>query len=182
MAASRYIAFLRAINVGGRTVPMARLRALFEDLGLDAVETFIASGNVLFETRAMSAATLEKRIETALLKAFGYEVSTFVRTRAEVAAIAAARPFAAGAMAAALALNVAFLRAPLDARGVRTLGALRTPIDDFRATGSEVYWMCKKRQSESDFSNAVFEKALGVRATFRGMNTVRRLAEKYPPR
>jgi len=45
--------------------------------------------------------------------------------------------------------------------------------------GSEVYWLGQKKQSESTFSNAVLEKALGVKATFRGMSTMRKLAEKY---
>lgn len=46
---SRTFAFLRAINVGGHTVPMTRLKELFEDLGLQGVKTFMASGNVVFE-------------------------------------------------------------------------------------------------------------------------------------
>ena len=54
----RYVAFLRAINVGGHVVKMERLRALFEDLGFAKVETLIASGNVIFETRAEDAGAL----------------------------------------------------------------------------------------------------------------------------
>jgi hypothetical protein len=54
-------------------------------------------------------------------------------------------------------------------------------VDDFRVRGAEIYWLAKVGQAGSEFTNARMEKALGVRATFRGMNTVQRLAAKYPP-
>jgi hypothetical protein len=88
----RHIAFLRAINVGGRIVKMDRLRALFSDMGFTGVETFIASGNVIFESRA-GAAALEKRIQQQLERALGYAVVTFVRSPAEVARVARLEPF-----------------------------------------------------------------------------------------
>ena len=59
----RYVAFLRAINVGGHTVKMDQLRRLFERLGFSKVETFIASGNVIFESASRSAKALEKNTE-----------------------------------------------------------------------------------------------------------------------
>ncbi len=91
----RFVAFLRAVNVGGRVVKMGELRTLFESLGLRSVETFIASGNVIFESNGRSVPSLERRIEDHLRKALGYEVKTFVRTDAEVAAIAKYKPFRA---------------------------------------------------------------------------------------
>jgi uncharacterized protein (DUF1697 family) len=158
------------------------LRARFEGLGFSNVETFIASGNVIFEAASGGPAGLQKKIEADLLSSLGYEVCTFLRTDAEVAEVVAHRPFGTRKMAAAQALNVAFLYKPAGARELRALAGLETPIDLFHAHGREVYWLCKKKQSESKFSNAVFEKTLGLRATFRNMNTVRRLAAKYPPR
>ncbi len=59
--------------------------------------------------------------------------------------------------------------------------ALKSDIDDFRVNGREVYWLCKLKQSDSKFSNMLFEKRLNVRVTFRGINTVARLAAKYAP-
>src|SRR5687768_10821566 len=88
----RYIAFLRAINVGGLVVKMAALKKIFEDLKLAEVETFIASGNVIFGS-LMDAAKLETVIETGLEKALGYPVVTFLRTTEEVAAVAERDPF-----------------------------------------------------------------------------------------
>src|SRR5438874_9114515 len=89
---TRYIAFLRAINVGGRTIKMETLRQHFEALGLTKVETFINSGNVIFEARAAKTGNLEKKIEAQLRQMMGYDVAAFVRTPAELAAIAAYQP------------------------------------------------------------------------------------------
>jgi uncharacterized protein (DUF1697 family) len=175
----RFIAFLRAINVGGHTVKMDRLRQLFEALGFSSVETFIASGNVAFQTATRNAQALEQKIESRLRAELGYEVATFVRTDAEVAAIANYQPFRQSDLDAATALNIAFLAEPLDAMAKKKLMALKTEIDDFHVHGREIYWLCRKKQSESTFSNAALEKTLGVRSTLRGANTIRQIAAKY---
>ena len=57
--------------------------------------------------------------------------------------------------------------------------SLRTAVDDFHIHGREIYWLCKKKQSESKVSNAAIEKALKVKSTLRGVNTIKKLAEKY---
>jgi uncharacterized protein (DUF1697 family) len=177
----RLIAFLRAINVGGHTVTMATLRKEFEALGLQEVETFIASGNVIFTANPRNLAVLEKKIEARLRTSLGYEVATFVRTASEVAALAECKPFEAARIASAGAFCVGFLDRPLDGAASKALMAFKTDIDDFHVRGREVFWLCKTRQSESTFSNVNMERALKVRATFRGMNTVVRLAAKHGP-
>jgi uncharacterized protein (DUF1697 family) len=175
---TRFVAFLRAINVGGHVVSMARLRAQFEALGFEDVETFIASGNVVFSSPSKNAAALEKRIEDRLAAALGYEVKTFLRTEAEVAEVAACKPFTAARRKAAGALCVGFLAQPLDPTGVKALMALRTDDDDFHVNGREIYWICRTGQGVSKFSNALFERMVKARTTFRGMNTMTRLAAK----
>jgi uncharacterized protein (DUF1697 family) len=176
----RYIAFLRAINVGGHNlVKMDFLRHLFESLGFSKVETFIASGNIVFETMSQNAQVLEQEIENGLRKALGYEVATFIRTDAELAAIADYQPFSQSELERAAALNIAFLAEGLDDTSSQKLMALRTEIDDFHIHEREVYWLCRKKQSGSKISNAVLEKALGQKATLRGANTVRKMAAKY---
>jgi len=176
----RLIAFLRAINVGGRhAVTMGELRRIFEALGFKDVETFIASGNVVFTSRAAPSPAMQRRIEDRLRTKLGYEVSTFIRTEAEVAAVSRYQPFEDLRMRTAGSLNVGFLAEPLSPAAVRALMALKSDIDDFHLNGREVYWICKKRQGESKMSNAVLEKALNVRSTFRGVKTVSRLAARY---
>ncbi len=175
----RLFAFLRAINVGGHTVTMAELCRLFEGLGFKGVETFIASGNVSFTSRSRAGRAAEERIEKCLHASLGFEVATFIRTDTEVAAIARYRPFSAAQLRGAGAFSVGFLTEPLGAPAIKALMALKTEIDNFRVHGRELYWLCQKKQSESLVSNAVFERTLRVRATFRNVNTVSRLAAKY---
>ena len=174
------IAFLRAINVGGHTVRMEDLRALFRSLGFTGVETVLASGNVVFETRARKPSDLERKIEACLGEALGYEVATFLRTGSEVAAVAAHRPFGDSELQSAVALNVGFLSRPPDGASLRVIHGLRTEVDDFQVQGREVSWLCRVKQSESAFSGAALERALGLRATFRGMKTIQRLAGRCP--
>ena len=174
----RFIAFLRAINVGGHTVKMDDLRSMFDTLGFTNVETFIASGNVIFESRTANTKALEKKIEDHLRASLGYEVATFIRTDREVAAMAQYQPFSVAALESAGAFCIAFLADPLSAEAKTALMKLKTEIDDFHVDGREVYWLCRKKQSESTFSNAVFERALKTKATFRGVNTILKLAAK----
>ena len=178
----RFVAFLRAINVGGHTVKMEALRKHFESLGISNVETFIASGNVIFETSSKNAQSLETNIETKLREALDYEVATFIRTETELAGIAVYEPFRKSDLEGAAALNVAFLKTSLDSASTKKLLSLKTDIDDFHVHGREVYWLCQKKQSESTFSNAVLEKMLGIKSTLRGVSTIQRIAAKYPPR
>ena len=175
----RYIAFLRAINVGGHVVKMDHLRRFFEAMGFSDVETFIASGNVVFRSAAKNGKALEGKIGTKLREALGYEVATFIRTDAELAAIAKHQPFRQSQLDKAVTFCVAFLVEPLDKKAVQKLMVLRTEIDDFHVHGREIYWLSRNKQSESVISNAVFEKTIGAPSTMRGVNTVRKMAAKY---
>jgi uncharacterized protein (DUF1697 family) len=123
--------------------------------------------------------SLQKRIEAQLEKSFGYEVKTFLRSESEVAAIAGYQPFTAGRVKSAATFCVGFLAEPITPEGVKVVMGLKTAADDFHVNGREVYWLSTKKQSESTFSNAVLEKVLKTRATFRGMNTVVKLAAKH---
>ncbi len=177
----RYTAFLRAINVGGRVVKMDRLRTLFESLGLANVETFIASGNVLFDTPAanVSSGMLAQKIERELYRALGYEVATFLRTGPELAAVAAHRPFdAPDPLPAGHSLLIGFLNAAPTAAAEQRLMAYTCATDDFSVHGREVYWWCRGRISDSRFTGARLEKALGLPTTMRNVKTVRRLVAR----
>ncbi len=155
------------------------LRSLFEELGFTNVETFIASGNVIFDSKSKDTKSLETKIGNHLHKSLGYEVATFLRTPDEVAEVTIYKPFSDSALEVAGALNVAFVHEPLDDDAKKVLMKFKTEIDDFHTQGREIYWLCRVKQSDSKFSNAQFEKALKIKATFRGINTVKRLAAKY---
>jgi uncharacterized protein (DUF1697 family) len=111
---SRYIAFLRAINVGGHTVKMEALRQHFESFGFSDVETFIASGNVIFQTAEQDVNILESKIASGLKTALGYDIATFVRTGEELVEIAEYQAFSLAELDEATAYNIAFLASPID--------------------------------------------------------------------
>jgi uncharacterized protein (DUF1697 family) len=180
-ATTRSIAFLRAINVGGHTVKMDRLRDLFRALDLAEVETFIASGNVIFTAPTQEARPLEERIERHLHQSLGYPVATFLRTTAEVAAVAAYTPPAAeGQDVADSTLYIGFLPGPPSDTARRALSALSTADDDLHLHGRELYWLRRGRISDSPIVGPMLEKALGLPMTLRNATTVRKLAAKYP--
>ena len=173
---ARYVAFLRAINVGGHTVKMAELKRLFEEMGLEEVSTFIASGNVIFESRARDVAALERKIEKGLEKALGYAVATFLRSTKELAAVAEHDPFPEARDAT---VYVTFLREAPGSAAREKVMALRTDEDDLHLHGRELYWLPAARISDSKLSGAQLEKALGA-GTMRNMTTVRKLAALHP--
>ncbi|HYO98746.1 MAG TPA: DUF1697 domain-containing protein [Pyrinomonadaceae bacterium] len=176
----KYVAFLRGINVGGHNVKMEHLRRLFESQGFSGVETFIASGNVIFDSPVRNAKTLERKIERCLRESLGYEAATFIRSTDEVAAVAAYQPFAGAELEAkGHTLYIAFLADEPPDEAKRRVLALATEFDEFHVAGRELYWLCRQRISDSEVSGAALAKALGAQSTMRNSNTVRRLAAKY---
>jgi len=159
---------------------MDDLRRLFAEMGFSDVETFIASGNVVFGTAAEDAGALEGKIAQRLCEALGYEVATFVRTTAEVVAIAQYKPFAEPELnAAGNTLYVAFLAREPGDESRRRLLSCASDVDDFHVEERQAYWLCRTKMSESKFSGALLERALGMRATVRNATTVRKIAWKY---
>jgi uncharacterized protein (DUF1697 family) len=175
----RYFAFLRAINVGGHLVKMEALRGLFTDLGFTGVETLINSGNVIFQCKSAKTSALEARIAAHLESRLGFPVATFLRNDTELAAIHAHRPFEEAEILTAGACCVGFLARPLETPQSETLMGLQTEIDAFHVHGREVYWLCRKRQSESKITNGTLERKLKTSLTFRNLTTVARIAVKY---
>ena len=168
----RYVAFLRAINVGGHIVKMDRLRQIFEALPIRNVSTFIASGNVLFESAA-AAIHLEGSIELHLRKHLGYPVGTFLRTIPELQKVADHDPFGGEEGT----LYVAFLKTKASAEAVGSLTGFSNETDRFHVSGREAYWLGKAGFSGSTFTGAKLEKILGP-ATLRNITTVKKLADK----
>jgi uncharacterized protein (DUF1697 family) len=176
----RYVAFLRAINVGGRVVRMDALKRAFEAAGFSNVETFIASGNVLFDASSRDRAGLEARIEEALAAAFGYRVATFVRTLPELREIAGRQAFPQQG-SAGTALYIGFVKDRPSRAAERSLLARAGEVNEFRVHGREVFWLSRGRYGGigmRGFSGADLEKVLGGEATLRNATTVRRLAAK----
>ena len=175
----RYVAFLRGMNLGKRRLPMSQLKALFEELRFDDVETFIASGNVVFSSRTTNASQLEAKIAKHLEASLGYDVDTFVRTVDEVAAIGRAKLFPEEGRAG-ITIHVGFLRQKLAPEVARKFAAVHTAADEFRVTGREYYWLCRVRTSDSKVWTLPEIKALRLpTVTMRNMTSIRKLIAKH---
>lgn len=169
----RYVAFLRAINVGGRNVKMETLKKIFEADGFKKVSTFIASGNVLFDSKAKPG-PLERKIEALLQKELGYRVDTFIRSLEELAEIAKANPFPDQE---GHTIHVGFTGESIGKEAAAKFEEFPGEVDAFHIEGADFYWRCRIRSSDSKFSGAVLEKILKRPATLRNIKTVRKLAE-----
>ncbi|HXG72573.1 MAG TPA: DUF1697 domain-containing protein [Gemmatimonadaceae bacterium] len=174
----RYVAFLRAVNVGGRIVKMDVLRRILEKLGLSHVSTFIASGNVIFESPA-DPIDLELAIESTLKKALGYDVTTMVRSMDDVAAILGTVRKRQLTAVTGVTLYVGVLKATPSRGAARAVLEMSNEVDSLLVIGREVYWRCQKAFSDSTVSGPRLEKVLGTPATFRNFNTVQKIAAKY---
>lgn len=124
---TRYVALLRAVNVGGRKVTMKELREMAEGVGLSNARTLLASGNLVFETKKTAPAKLEATLEAAVEKTFGLFSDVMVRDPAEWRAIIDANPFPKKAKADPAHLVVAVGKAAPDAK------ALSAWLENFRA-------------------------------------------------
>lgn len=177
---TRYIALLRAINVGGNhTVKMDVLRQLFESLDFSGVETFIASGNVVFGTTSKNAQTLERKIAKRLREGLGYEVAAFIRSDTELAEIANYQPFRESGINDGADLSIVFLANAPDEELKQKVIASTTDTDEFHVHGREIYWLRHRKRGTATYSTVPLEKTLGRLFTIRGAKTVKRMAVKY---
>jgi uncharacterized protein (DUF1697 family) len=173
-AGVRYVAFLRAVNVGGRRVSMDRLRALFEELGFAEVSTYIASGNLVFDATG-PAAGLERAIEAKLGEALGFGVTTFLRRASEVRHAASVKPF--GEVPAGKTHMVAFLRRKPTAAERKAIEERSTPSDSLVVDGREIHWLIDGRMMDSELKPKDWD-VLGQPTTTRNTTMLAKLAAK----
>ncbi len=175
----RYFAFLRGINVGGHRVKMDRLRELVEVVGFEHVETFIASGNVIFSSASRDVRDMEERIAGQLREALGYEVPTLIRSQSELDSMASFEP--SEPFSTDQSVYVIFLPEAADVELRRSLDDLSTDTDRFEFAGREAYWLIRGKLSESPlFGKDLTKMSGGGPTTMRNMTTIRRLVAKYP--
>ncbi len=174
-----YAAFLRGINVGGnKLIPMKDLTTMLEKMGFENVKTFIQSGNAVFVSTEKSADTLERAIEAALQKTFGFDVTVMIRTIDALRKILKDDPFDGVQPDEMTTLYAAFLSAKPSKENIEALLKHNGKIEHFSVKGNDTF--CIRRMKRGDrlkLAIASIEKILGVRATVRNMNTVRKMAE-----
>jgi uncharacterized protein (DUF1697 family) len=171
-----HIALLRGINVGGNTLRMERLRALFTELGFADARTYLQSGNVLF-TAPRAPADLAAVIEARVAHETRLPVSVLVRTAAQVQRIVAANPFLKEPGIDAAKLHVTFLAERPRKPGLAALGGVKCGDDRWQAAGTEVYLHCPDGYGRSKLNNTAIERLLETRATTRNWKTVTALHE-----
>jgi uncharacterized protein (DUF1697 family) len=167
-----YVALLRAVNVGGRTVTMQTLRDALSAAGFANVRTYVQSGNVVFR-HSQSAVAVAELAEHVIRNATGLDVPVIVRTAHQLSKVVDGNPFVACG-ADPRYCHVTFLR---DAVAPKTIDVARGAPDEFAIRGREVYLHTPNGYGRTKLNNALFERALGTIATTRNWNTVTKLAD-----
>ena len=170
-----HIAFLRAVNVGGRKVEMARLREVLAGLGLGSVRTYIASGNAFFVSPETDRASLVERVETGLSEAFGFAVPTILRTVPELEAEIAASPFVGKQPAEHERFSMVFTSGSLAGGEF----PLRSPKGDWEvlgASGNTAFALWRLVDGRvGGGPGPMIEKTFGVQATGRFFHTTEKI-------
>jgi uncharacterized protein (DUF1697 family) len=168
------IAFLRAVNVGRRTVPMARVVETLTGVGYDGVWTHANSGNVVLQAAGPRTA-LERSIEDALEGTFGFEVTTFVRTAAELHKALALEPFP---VAEGDTYFVTFLKAAPSRSVAKALQEASNDFDTLVVKGRDVHWRMRGRSTETRLPSKTWDLVGRHGSTSRNVNLLRRLDAK----
>ncbi|MBV5315856.1 MAG: DUF1697 domain-containing protein [Prolixibacteraceae bacterium] len=175
----RYIAILRGINVGtGRKVPMTDLKKLCENMGLQNVQTYIQSGNVVFEwSRSESISELETRLQKAFSESFGFDIPVLVRTAEEWAESIAQNPFLKEENVDIDRLHLTCLKEVPSQELLEKIKPFQFMPDRYEIIGKDVFIFCAAGYGTSKLTNPFFESKLKVSATTRNWKTVMKLHE-----
>jgi len=174
----KYISLLRGINVSGqKSIRMAELKSLYEGLGLLNVQTYVQSGNILFESSEVDALKLAAQIEGQIERTYGYRVAVFMRNRVDLQRIAQNNPFLTKRNEDPVKLHVTFLYSMPLASKLDQLAPPKGESDEFFVGGQEIYLFCPNGYGRTRLSNTFFEKKLDVPATTRNWNTVSALCQ-----
>jgi len=174
-----FVSLLRGINVSGqKKIRMADLRSLYEGLGFTGVQSYIQSGNVVFDAPVKGAGTLVERIEAAIQQAYAFEVPVVIRTHDELQQVVAGCPFGSVDVDKdGTRVAVAFLSGEPTAAGVDSMAPMVVSPEKLVVVGCEAYLHYPDGMGKSKLTTALLEKRLGVTATARNWKTVLRLVE-----
>jgi uncharacterized protein (DUF1697 family) len=171
---ARLAGLLRAVNVGGRKVVMAELKALAAGLGLRAPATLLASGNLVFETE-LAPAEAARRLEAAIAAELGVATDVMVRDRGQLEAVLAENPFADQARDEPSRLMAMFLSGEPDG-DLEALAPACVLGEEIRVGPGCLYIWFPQGAGVSKLTNVLIERRLKVRGTARNWNTVGKLA------
>ncbi len=171
-----YIAMLRGINVtGSKIIKMEALRASMSALGFKNVQSYVQSGNLIFEAPNASIATLSAKIERKIMSDFGHAVPVFLRTPKEMSEIIKRNPFPKDPAIDQTRLHVTFLADAAPKTAAELLQPLAAGAEQIRVIGREIYLYCPLGYGTSKISNNAIEKKLSIGATTRNWRTTQTL-------
>lgn len=171
---SVWIAFLAAVNVGGRKVVMSDLKDLARQMGLENPRTLLASGNLVFGASG-EAGEIEARLEAALKDRFGFDCPVMLRSAQDLDEAIAANPFPEAARRDPSHLVLAALKDTVTAEALARLRAAITGPEQVERRGREVYFVYPDGIGRSTLTPPMVNRALGARSTGRNWNTILKL-------
>jgi uncharacterized protein (DUF1697 family) len=167
------ISLLRGINVSGsKTVKMNALRTAFEDCGFKNVQTYIQSGNIIFQHKETNTQELEKKIARKIKSQFGFDVPVLVKTIGELTTAIKKNPFGKDPLKDACFFHVTFLSSLPEKENSKKFTALIFPPEEFILTGNTIYLYMPKGYGNAKLTNNFIEGKLKVSATTRNWKTV----------
>jgi uncharacterized protein (DUF1697 family) len=170
------VALLRAVNVGGRKLPMAELRTLCGGLGWSDVATYIQSGNLVFAAPGTPAA-IEDALEKAIEREFGLVVPVIVRSRAEWASYPGLNPFPQAAKDEPAKLHLLLSKRPPASDAAKTIQARAGAGERVRQAGDALWFHYPEGAGTSKLTPSLIDRALGSPGTARNFNTVLKLKD-----
>lgn len=168
----QYVAFLRAINIGNRRIKMVALADVFRNSGCENVSTFIASGNVIFNSRTTpDIASLEDAIEREFL----FRSDVFLRSGDEVRAVLKRAPSAG----AGSVVEVSFLEGVPDAEAAAELERTAVGPEKLLVSGAEVFFVRVGGGAPTTHKESDSMRILGLKMTRRGLATVAKIHDRF---
>lgn len=173
-----YISMLRGINVGGvKRITMKELSQIYQSLNFTNVETYLQSGNVVFETAEQDIAKLTEAIEAEIEKSLGYPIKVFVRSIGDFVRIIAGNPFTSARHLEPVKIHVTFLYKTPSGNVLADLKNPNEDGDEFSVAGRKIYIYCPNGYGRTKLSNNFFEQYFAMPATTRNWKTVKSLYE-----
>ncbi|MDT0676644.1 DUF1697 domain-containing protein [Autumnicola musiva] len=173
----KYFAILRGINVGGkRKIPMADLREKLQNIGCQNIQTYIQSGNIIFNRKKENDLILADRLEKFILSTYGFEVPVIIRNAEEIKKSVSENPFFKDEVTAER-LHLSFLKKTPDPENIQKAKNASYEPDAFEVVDKNVFVYCTGKYSDSKLTNKFFENKLKVPATTRNWKTVLKLLE-----
>ena len=167
----RHVALLRGVNVGGKNkLPMADLRDIFTAAACAAVQTYIQSGNVVFEAAQDLAERVPEIVTRAIRRRFGYETAVVMRSSEELRRVVGSNPF--DTSGDPRFLQVAFLEDTPGAEAASRLDPQRSPPDAFAVRGRHVHLHYPNGVARSKLTNEYLAAQLQTASTMRNWRTV----------